>query len=200
MTGEPKNLFVLPAKIPLLLMQGAEGIAVGMITKILPHNFSELLEAQIAILEDRPFTILPDFSSGGVMDSTEYDKGRGKIKLRAKIQVVDEKTLVIREICHGTTTESVIRSIDEAAKKGKIKIEGINDYTAEKIEIEIKLPRGVYADKTLDLLYAFTDCEITLSPQMIVIRERIPWEGDGRHHSRIPYRTASRLSKGRAGT
>ena len=112
------------------------------------------------------------------MDPSEYNKGRGKLKLRAKIQVRDEKTLVIKEICAGTTTESLIRSIDEAAKKGKIKIEAINDYTAEKIEIEIKLPRGQYAGKTIDLLYAFTDCEVTLHPQMLVIKEGMPWETD----------------------
>ena len=174
--GRAKEPIALPAKIPLLLMQGAEGIAVGMTTKVLPHNFTELLEAQISLLEGKPYEILPDFSSGGIMDSTEYDQGRGKLKLRAKIQVSDEKTLIIKEICHGTTTESVIRSIDEAAKKGKIKIEAINDYTAEKIEIEIKLPRGQYANKTIDLLYAFTDCEVTIHPQMVVIKERMPWE------------------------
>jgi topoisomerase IV subunit A len=176
--GRAKEPLLLPAKIPLLLMLGAEGIAVGMSTKILPHNFAELLQAQIAIIEGRPFQILPDFPSGGIMDPAEYDRGRGKLKLRAKIQVVDEKTLLIKEICAGTTTESLIRSIDEAAKKGKIKIDAINDYTAEKIEIEIKLPRGQYAEKTLDLLYAFTDCEVTLHPQMLVIKEGIPWETD----------------------
>lgn len=175
--GRAQEPLTLPAKIPLLLLQGAEGIAVGMTTKILPHNFNELLEAQIAILEGRPYEILPDFNSGGIMDSSEYNKGKGKLKLRAKIQVVDEKTLVIREICHGTTTESVIRSIDEAAKKGKIKIDAINDYTAEKIEIEIKLPRGHYAQKMLDPLYAFTDCEVTIHSQMVAIRDRMPWEG-----------------------
>ena len=174
--GRASEPVVLPAKIPLLLMQGAEGIAVGMTTKILPHNFSELLEAEIAILEEKPFELLPDFPSGGIMDPSEYDQGRGKLKLRTKIQILDEKTLVIKEICHGTTTESVIRSIDEAAKKGKIKIEAINDYTAEKIEIEIKLPRGQYAHKTIDQLFAFTDCEITLHPQMLMIKEGMPWE------------------------
>jgi topoisomerase-4 subunit A len=176
--GRAQEPVVLPAKIPLLLMQGAEGIAVGMSTKILPHNFVELLEGEIAILEERPFCILPDFPSGGIMDCTEYDQGRGKVKLRAKVKIVDDKTLVIKEICYGTTTESVIRSIDEAAKKGKIKIDSINDYTADKIEIEIKLPRGTYADKTLDLLYAFTECEVTLYPQLLVVKDRLPCEGN----------------------
>lgn len=168
----------LPAKIPLLLMQGADGIAVGMSTHILPHNFTELLEAEIACLEGRPFKIFPDFPTGGIMDKSEYDKGRGKVKLRAKIEIKDAKTLVIRDICYGTTTESLIRSIDEAAKKGKIKIEEINDYTAGHVEIEIKLPRGQYAEEILDALYAFTDCEVSLHSQIIVIKDNLPWETD----------------------
>lgn len=168
----------LPAKIPLLLMQGADGIAVDMSTRILPHNFAELLEAEIAFLEGRNFKIFPDFPTGGIMDKSEYDKGRGKVKLRTKIEIKDPKTLVIREICYGTTTESLIRSIDEAAKKGKIKIESINDYTAEEIEIEIKLPRGQYADEILDALYGFTECEVTLNSQVIVIKDGLPWETD----------------------
>lgn len=168
----------LPAKIPLLLMQGADGIAVGMATHIFPHNFIELLEAEIAFLEGRNFKIFPDFPTGGIMDRSEYDKGRGKVKVRAKIEVKDPKTLVIREICYGTTTESLIRSIDEAAKKGKIKIEGINDYTARQVEIEVKLPRGQYAEEMLDALYAFTECEVTLNSQIIVIKDGFPWETD----------------------
>jgi topoisomerase-4 subunit A len=168
----------LPAKIPLLLMQGADGIAVGMSTHILPHNFTELLEAEIAYLEGRNFKIYPDFPTGGIMDRSAYDKGRGKIKLRAKIEIKDPKTVVIREICYGTTTESLIRSIDEAAKKGKIKIEEINDYTAKDVEIEIKLPRGQYAEDLLDALYGFTECEVTLTSQIIVIKDGLPWETD----------------------
>lgn len=168
----------LPAKIPLLLMQGADGIAVGLATRILPHNFTELLEAEIAYLEGKPFKIFPDFLTGGIMDKSDYDKGRGKVKLRAKIEIKDAKTLVIREICYGTTTESLIRSIDEAAKKGKIKIEEINDYTAKDVEIEIKLPRGQYAEELLDALYAFTECEVSLHSQIVVIKEGIPWETD----------------------
>jgi Type IIA topoisomerase (DNA gyrase/topo II, topoisomerase IV), A subunit len=168
----------LPAKIPLLLMQGADGIAVGMSTHILPHNFIELLEAEIAYLENKPFKIFPDFPTGGIMDKSMYDKGRGKVKLRTKIEIKDLKTLVIREICYGTTTESLIRSIDEAAKKGKIKIEAISDYTSTDVEIEIKLPRGQYAEDVLDALYAFTECEVTLNSQIVVIKDGIPWEGD----------------------
>ncbi len=168
----------LPAKIPLLLMQGADGIAVGMSTHILPHNFTELLEAEIAHLEGKSFKIYPDFPTGGIMDKSQYDKGKGKIKLRAKIEVKDAKTLIIRDICYGTTTESLIRSIDEAAKKGKIKIEAINDYTAREVEIEIKLARGQYADELLDALYGFTECEVALTSQIIVIKEGFPWETD----------------------
>ena len=168
----------LPAKIPLLLMQGADGIAVGMSTHILPHNFTELFEAEIAYLEGKNFKIFPDFPTGGIMDKSEYDKGRGKIKLRAKIEIKDAKTLVIREICYGTTTESLIRSIDEAAKKGKIKIDAINDYTARDVEIEIKLPRGQYAEEMLDALYGFTECEVSLTSQVIVIKDGQPWETD----------------------
>jgi topoisomerase-4 subunit A len=166
----------LPAKIPLILMQGADGIAVGMSTSIFPHNFNELLEAQIAYLEGKPFRLFPDFLSGGIMDKSDYDRGCGKIKLRAKIDIKDAKTLVIKEICHSTTTESLIRSIDEAAKKGKIKIESIHDYTAEKVEIEIKLPRGQYAEELIESLFAFTECEVTLHSQIIVIKDGLPWE------------------------
>jgi topoisomerase-4 subunit A len=176
--GRNDEPVILPAKIPLLLMQGADGIAVGMSTHILPHNFVELLEAQIAYLEGRKFRFYPDFPTGGVMDKSLYDKGQGKIKLRVKIDIVDPKTLIIREICYGTTTESLIKSIDEAAKKGKIKIDAINDYTAEKVEIEIKLPRGQYAEEILDALYGFTECEVTLNSQIIVIKDGHPWETD----------------------
>ncbi len=176
--GRNQEPLTLPAKIPLLLMQGAEGIAVGMSTYILPHNFAELLMAEIAILEDKAFEILPDFPTGGIMDATHYAQGKGKVKLRAKIDVKDAKTLVIKEICFSTTTESLIRSIDEAAKKGKIKIEAINDYTAEHVEIEIKLPRGQYAQELIDALYAYTECEVSLTPQMIVIKDNLPCEMD----------------------
>src|SRR5579872_3667521 len=176
--GRNDEPVTLPAKIPLLLMQGAEGIAVGMATSILPHNFNELLEAEIAFLEGRNFRIYPDFPTGGIMDRSEYEKGLGKVKLRTKIDIKDPKTLVIREICYGTTTESLIRSIDEAAKKGKIKIESINDYTAKEVEIEIKLPRGQYAEEMLDALYGFTECEVSLNSQIIVIKDGLPWETD----------------------
>lgn len=176
--GRHQEPVVLPAKIPLLLLQGATGIAVGMSTNILPHNFKELIEAEIAILEEESFTLLPDFPTGGIMDASGYDKGRGKIKLRAKVEIRDPKTLVITEVCYGTTTESLIRSIDEAAKRGKIKIDAINDFTAEKVEIEIKLPRGQYAEELIKALYAFTECEVTLHSQVVVIKDDLPWETD----------------------
>ncbi len=176
--GRNTEPVALPAKIPLLLMQGVDGIAVGMATHIFPHNFIELLEAEIAYLEGRSFKIYPDFPTGGWMDKREYNKGKGKIKLRAHIEIKDPKTLVIKEICYGTTTETLIRSIDEAAKKGKIKIEAINDYTAGHVEIEIKLPRGQYAEEMLDALYGFTECEVSLNSQMIVIKDNYPWETD----------------------
>lgn len=174
--GRNQEPVSLPAKIPLVLLQGAEGIAVGMSTKILPHNFKELLEAQIAILEKKPFKVFPDFPTGGVMDVSEYDLGRGKIKVRSKIDIVDTKSIVIREICPGTTTESLINSIDEAAKKGRVKIDAINDYTSDKVEIEIKLPRGVYATDILDALYAFTQCQVSINSQILVIKDKTPWE------------------------
>lgn len=174
--GRRQEPICLPAKIPLLLMQGAEGIAVGMATSILPHNFGELLEAEIALLEGREIEILPDFPTGGIMDASDYQHGKGKVKLRANIEVRDPKTVVITEICYGTTTESLIRSIDEAAKRGKIKIEAIHDYTAEKVEIEIKLPRGHYAEDLINALYGYTECEVSLSSQMIVIKDNLPVE------------------------
>lgn len=168
----------LPAKIPLLLMQGADGIAVGMSTRILPHNFAELLEAEIAILEGREYTILPDFPTGGLMDAADYAKGRGRVKLRAKVDVRDPKTLVITQVCYGTTTESLIRSIDEAAKRGKIKIDAIHDYTSDKVEIEIKLPRGQYADDIINALYAYTECEVSVNSQIVVVEDNFPIETD----------------------
>ena len=174
--GRNKEPITLSAKVPILLMQGAEGIAVGMSTRVLPHNFVELLEAEIAILEGKDFTILPDFPTGGIMDASAYDKGRGKVKVRAKVVIKNDKTIVIEEICPGTTTDSLTRSIDEAAKKGKIKIDSISDYTAEKVEIEIKLPRGQYAADLIDALYAFTDCEVSISANCVVIKDNLPCE------------------------
>ena len=177
--GRNQEPLCLPAKIPLLLMQGTDGIAVGMSTHILPHNFIELLEAEIAWLEEnREITVLPDFLTGGIMDASDYQGGKGKVKLRAKIEIKDPKTIVITQICHGTTTESLIRTVDEAAKRGKIKIDSINDYTAEKVEVEIKLARGVYAEELINSLYAYTECEVTLHSQVLAVKDNLPCELD----------------------
>ena len=140
--GRKDEPVALPAKIPVILMIGAEGIAVGMATKILPHNFGELLQAQIAILEKREFSLVPDFIQGGLIDPAEYDDGRGKVKVRARIEVEGDKRIVIREIPFSTTTESLINSIETATQKGKLKVSSINDFTSEDVEIELTLPRG----------------------------------------------------------
>lgn len=164
----------LPSKIPLLLLQGAEGIAVGMATKIMPHNFVEVLEAQKDILRDKEVQIFPDFVKGGTLDVSGYEDGNGRLKCRARIEEKDEKTILIKEIPHSTTTQSIMESVEKAAKQGKIKIHSINDYTAEEVEIEIKLPRAIYAEDTIRALYAFTDCEVSISPNLTVIRNGNP--------------------------
>ncbi|MCK5378503.1 MAG: DNA topoisomerase IV subunit A [Acidobacteria bacterium] len=166
----------LPAKLPILLMLGTEGIAVGMATRILPHNFCELLRAQIAVLKGEPFELLPDFATGGLVDVTDYDDGRGKVKVRARIDVSNEKTVVIREVPFSTTTESLIASIENAAGKGKVKISSIDDFTTDTVEVEIGLPRGVYADEVVPQLWAHTDCEVSVSSNMVMIRDRRPVE------------------------
>lgn len=172
--GRMKEPLTLPAKLPLLLLLGAEGIAVGMATKILPHNFCELLNAQIKILKGEEFTLFPDFAQKGLVDCTNYDDGNGKIRCRARIEERGEKTIVIREIPYATTTQSLTDSIEKAAKNGKIKIVSIHDYTAEEVEIEIKLARGVYAKDTIKALYAFTDCEIAITPNLTLINGDTP--------------------------
>ncbi len=172
--GRMQEPLSLPAKLPMLLLQGAEGIAVGMATKIMPHNFCELLEAQIKILKDEPFEIYPDFPQGGLVDVTGYNQGNGRIKCRARLEEKNDKTIVIREIPYATTTQSLIENIEKAARLGKIKIQSINDYTAEEVELEIKLARGVYAKDTIRALYAFTDCEISLSPNLTIIKNNQP--------------------------
>jgi topoisomerase IV subunit A len=172
--GRALEPVTLPAKIPLLLLLGADGIAVGMATKIMPHNFQELLEAQKKILRHEPFELFPDFPKGGLLDASAYDQGNGRLKIRAVIEEKDEKTIVIREIPHSTTTESLIESVEKAARTGKIKIQSINDYTAEEVEVEIKLARGIYARDTIQALYAFSDCEISIVPNLTVIRNNNP--------------------------
>lgn len=172
--GRRNEPIVFPCKIPLVLILGAEGIAVGMATKILPHNMVEVIEAEIAALEGREFTLYPDFISGGFCDVSNYNEGNGKVLSRAKIDTKDSKTIVISEIPYGTTTETVMASIEAAARKNKIKIGSINDYTTEDVEIEIKLPRGVHAEEVVDGLYAFTDCEVSISTNLLVIKDRNP--------------------------
>ena len=174
--GRNKEPVALPCKLPLLLMLGTEGIAVGMSSRILPHNFPELLEAQIAILKKQPFKCLPDFQTGGLMDARGYKDGAGEIKVRAKIKVKDESTVVIKEIPPTTTTDSLIGSIEDASRKGKIKVKSINDFTSEEVEIEVKAPSGVSAEQLADALYAFTDCEVTISSRIVVIRNNRPVE------------------------
>ncbi|MCX6925513.1 MAG: DNA topoisomerase IV subunit A, partial [Verrucomicrobia bacterium] len=174
--GRNKEPVTLPSKLPLLLMLGTEGIAVGMSSRILPHNFPELLEAQIAILKKQPFKCLPDFQTGGLMDARGYKDGAGDIKVRAKIKVKDESTVVIKEIPPTTTTDSLIGSIEDASHKGKLKVKSINDFTSEEVEIEVKAPAGLSAEQLVDALYASTDCEVTISSRIVVIRNNRPVE------------------------
>ncbi|MFD0992874.1 DNA gyrase/topoisomerase IV subunit A [Tenacibaculum geojense] len=174
--GRKKEPVNLPVKFPLLLAQGAEGIAVGLSTKILPHNFVELIDASIKYLKGRSFTIVPDFITGGIADVTNYNDGKrgGKVRVRAKISALDKKTLVITEIPFGTTTTSLIDSILKANDKGKIKIKRIEDNTAANVEILVHLPTNVSPDKTIDALYAFTSCENSISPLCCVIEDNKP--------------------------
>lgn len=174
--GRAKEPIHLPAKFPLLLAQGVEGIAVGLSTRVLPHNFNELIDASIKILRGKNATIVPDFPTGGVADFTQYNDGMrgGRVRVRAKISQVDKKTLVITEIPFGTTTQSLIDNIIKANEKGKIKIKRIEDNTAEHVEIMIHLPTGISPDKTIDALYAFTSCENSVSPLTCVIEDDKP--------------------------
>lgn len=169
--GRKKEPVHLPVKFPLLLAQGAEGIAVGLSTKILPHNFNELLQASIAYLKGKKFTLYPDFQTGGIIDIQNYNDGLrgGKVRVRAKISVHDKNTLIISEIPFSTTTTSLIDSILKANDKGKIKIKKIEDNTAAKVEIIVHLPSGTSPDKTIDALYAFTACETSISPLGCII-------------------------------
>ena len=174
--GRKKEPIDLPVKFPLLLAQGAEGIAVGLSTKILPHNFNELIDASIKHLKGKPFTLIPDFLTGGIADASAYQDGKrgGKIRVRAKISQLDKKTLVITEIPFGTTTSSLIDSILKANEKGTIKIRQIEDNTAANVEILVHLPSGISPDKTIDALYAFTSCENPISPLCCVIDDNKP--------------------------
>ena len=174
--GRNREPVTLPVKFPLLLAQGVEGIAVGLSSKILPHNFNELCDAAIAYLKGEDFQLYPDFQTGGAIDVSRYNDGErgGVIRVRAKITKIDNKTLCINEIPYGKTTSSLIDSILKANEKGKIKIKKVEDNTAGKVEILVHLAPGVSSDKTLDALYAFTDCEVNISPNCCVIDNKKP--------------------------
>jgi topoisomerase-4 subunit A len=172
--GRNQEPILLPAKIPVLLALGAEGIAVGMATRVLPHNLIELLEAEIACLQGDQLLVFPDFPTGGLADFSEYNDGNGKVLVRAKLDTSDEKRVVIRDLPFGSTTESLIASIEDASRKGKLKIAGIADYTAEQVEIEVRLARGIHTSETVDALYAFTECEQAISINLVVIKENKP--------------------------
>ncbi|MFK5971662.1 MAG: DNA gyrase/topoisomerase IV subunit A [Flavobacteriaceae bacterium] len=174
--GRKKEPVNLPVKFPLLLAQGAEGIAVGLSTKILPHNFIEVIDASIKHLKGQGFTLFPDFATSGIIDVTNYQDGLrgGKIRVRAKIYQYDKNTLVISEIPHGTNTSSLIESILKANEKGKIKVKKIEDNTAANVEILVHLPSGISPDKTIDALYAFTACESSISPLGCIIEDNKP--------------------------
>lgn len=174
--GRKKEPVTLPMKFPLLLAQGVEGIAVGLSSKILPHNFNEIIDAAISYLHGRPFKLLPDFQTGGLMDASRYNDGArgGKIRVRAKIEKLDSKTLVITELPFGKTTSTLITSILSAMEKGKIKIRKVDDNTSKTARIVVHLLPGSSSDKTIDALYAFTDCEVSISPITCVIRDQKP--------------------------
>lgn len=174
--GRKNEPVTLPMKFPMLLAQGAEGIAVGLATKILPHNFCELIEASIKHLRGKRFEILPDFQTGGTMDASNYNEGKrgGKIRVRSLIEEQDKKTLVIRSVPYGVTTTQLMESIVKATDQGKIKIKKVTDHTAADVEIIIELAAGVSPDITIDALYAFTDCEVSISPNACVIVNKKP--------------------------
>lgn len=169
-----KEPVAFKAKLPLVLIMGAEGIAVGMSTQIMSHNIHEVIEAEKACLRGEKFQLFPDFATGGLIDCSEYKDGLGKIIARAKLDTSDEKKIIITELPYGSTSESLKESIEKAARNGKVKISSINDYTADKVNIEIKLPRGVYVKDVVDSLYAFTDCEKTVYCNLLVIKDNMP--------------------------
>jgi topoisomerase IV subunit A len=174
--GRKNEPVVLPMKFPLLLAQGADGIAVGLSTKILPHNFCELIEASIKALRGKRFELLPDFQTGGMIDAANYNDGKrgGKVRVRALIEELDKKTLLIKDVPYGVTTTSLMESIVKANDQGKIKIKKVTDNTAAEVEIQIDLAPGISPDITIDALYAFTDCEVSISPNACVIVDNKP--------------------------
>ncbi|WP_315816098.1 DNA gyrase/topoisomerase IV subunit A [Paraflavitalea speifideaquila] len=174
--GRKNEPVTLPMKFPLLLAQGAEGIAVGLATKILPHNFNELIEAAIKYLRGKKFELIPDFQTGGMMDATNYNEGKrgGKVRVRAHIEELDKKTLVIKDVPYGVTTAQLMDSIVKANDQGKIKIKKVTDNTAAEVEVQVDLAPGISPDITIDALYAFTDCEVSISPNACVIVDHKP--------------------------
>lgn len=171
--GRKEEPVVLPAKLPSLLMLGSDGIAVGMSTSVLPHNFNELIDAEIAVLQGRPFQLYPDFQQGALMDVREYDDGNGKIVLRAKVDI-EGRDLVIREIPASCTTESLVNSIEKAAEKNKIRISSVDDFTTDHVEIRVTPTRGYTPEQTLQGLYMYTDCSVSISSRIVVICDRKP--------------------------
>ncbi|MBL7005544.1 MAG: DNA topoisomerase IV subunit A [Spirochaetia bacterium] len=172
--GRNTEPVAFPAKIPVLLVLGAEGIAVGMATKVLPNNLLEVFDAVSAALKGEDFTLLPDFPGGGFLDVSEYADGQGKVLVRAKLNTKDPKRIIVEELPFGVTTEKLIASVEAAAKKGKLKIASINDFTTSKVNIEITLARNTYTQDVIDALYAFTDCEQSISVNLLVIRDKFP--------------------------
>ena len=172
--GRTKEPVVFRAKLPLVLILGAEGIAVGMSTQIMSHNVHEVIEAEKACLRGESFQLFPDFATGGLIDCSEYKDGLGKIVTRAKMDTSDDKKIIITELPYGSNTEALMDSIEKAARNGKVKIASINDYTSQSVNIEIKLPRGVYVKDVVDSLYAFTDCEKTIYCNLLVIKDNMP--------------------------
>lgn len=174
--GRKDEPVTLPVKFPLLLFQGVEGIAVGLSSKILPHNFNEILDAAIACLQGREFTLLPDFPTGGAIDVSRYNDGErgGQVRVRGKIEKIDSTTLAITEIPYGKTTDTIIASILKANEKGKIKIRKVDDNTSDRARIMVQLQSGTSSDKAIDALYAFTDCEVAISPNCCVVRDKKP--------------------------
>jgi topoisomerase-4 subunit A len=172
--GRGKEPVAFRAKLPISLIIGAEGIAVGMSTRILSHNVKEVIQAEIACLKGEPFALYPDFPTGGLLDVSDYRDGLGRVITRARLDTSDPKRIVITELPVGSNTETLIASIENAAKTGKVKIASISDFTAEKVEVEIKLQRGVYAGEVIDSLYAFTDCEQSVSCNLLVIKDNMP--------------------------
>lgn len=172
--GRNKEPVNFPAKLPIVLIQGTEGIAVGMSTRILPHNLYEVIDAMSASLQDKEFELFPDFPTGSQMDVSNYDDGKGKVLIRAKLNTKDPKRIIIEELPYGITTERMIRSIEDATRKGKLKISSINDFTTDKVNIELALARNTYSDEIVDALYAFTVCEQSITVNPLVISDNMP--------------------------